>query len=125
VLARILQLVVLIEGELLLLGRGLRLYRSFLLYGVDLHQDLAGANVVAGMHKDAGKVSIHLGVDGSRAPRLNGRDVLIALRHRRRMYRQGLDRQCAHARAGSGLRRRLAAGSQREWGKREQEDPGS
>ncbi len=72
-----LELVVLIEGELLLFGGCLGGDCGLLLHRVDLHQRLAWLNVIAGMNQNADELAADLGVEGGRTPRFNRGYVLV------------------------------------------------
>jgi hypothetical protein len=108
-LALHLKLVVLVNGELLLFGGGLGGERGFLLQGIDLHEELACGDAVAGVNEDAGDVAVNLGIDGGGAARLDGGDVFIGLRDGRFGNSEGLDGEGLHTCAGRRLRLRLVA----------------
>jgi hypothetical protein len=100
---------------------------GFLLGGIDLHEQLTGADVVAGVDEDLRKISIDLRVDGGGPARLDGRYIFIGLRNRDSGDSYGLHRERLHAGArrllrlrfvaadGSGEQRRQREDGQDEW----------
>ena len=125
-LALHLELVVLVDGELLLFGRGLGGEGGFLLGGIDLHQELACGDMIAGVDEDFREIAVDLRIDGGGAARLDGRDVFVGLRNRCGGDGDGLDGEGLHAGAGWLLWLRFVAADgsgeqqrQREDGKNE------
>ncbi len=76
-----LNLVVVVQSLLLRLSSLLRLDRGGLLERIDLHEELAGFDDIARLHKDPGEVALDLRLHGGGAAALDRRDVGIGGRH--------------------------------------------